>query len=264
MKILLIFLVAVSMSCQSTSTNQPILKEDKVNRTKGKILFVLSNAQFYGASKIKTANHFSEIVLPYDVLAKAEYTIDFVSPQGGPVPLGYIDTSDVIVKQHLDDPQFMDLFEHTKNPSEVNPANYKAIFYAGGGSAMFGVPENKSIQNIAMEIYEKHNGIISTICHGTAGIVHLKKQNGEYLVKDKEVNGFPDKFESMQDEYYQEFPFSIEQIVQERGGQFSYSEQGWDAYYVKDGKLITGQDPSGASIVATKIVEALEMAPLKS
>jgi len=260
----MLLLVAVFMGCQSTPSSQEMVKEAEVENSKGKILFILSNAHYYGESDIKTANHFSEIVLPYDVLVKAGYTVDFVSPEGGAIPLGYLNTSDAIAKQYIYDGEFMDLLEHTKKPSAINASDYKAVFYGGGGSAMFGVPENEAIQKIAMEVYEKQNGIVSAVCHGTAGIVHLKTQDGKYLVEGKKVNGFPDKFENMKGKYYQAFPFSIEQIIQERGGDFTYSEEGWDGFFVVDDRLITGQDPTGAAMVATKLVEALAKDKLKS
>ena len=258
------FLIVAFVSCQSTPPVPQKIVETKVEKIKGKILFIVSNAHYYGESDINTANHFSEIVLPYDVLVKAGYAVDFVSPEGGAIPLGYLTTSDATVKQYLYDAAFMDLLEHTKKPSAVNAADYQAVFYGGGGSAMFGVPENEAIQNIAMTVYEKQQGIVSAVCHGTAGIVHLKTQDGRYLVEGKKVNGFPDKFENMQGRYYKEFPFSIEQIIRDRGGDFRYSEEGWDGFFVVDGKLITGQDPTGAAMVATKVVEALEAIKLKS
>ncbi|MBK9566099.1 MAG: peptidase, partial [Saprospiraceae bacterium] len=63
-------------------------------------------------------------------------------------------------------------------PNEIIADNYLAIFYSGGGSAMYGVADDTTIQDIARKIYNK-NGVVSTICHGTAGIVHLKDENGK-------------------------------------------------------------------------------------
>ena len=59
---------------------------------------------------------------------------------------------------------------------------------------MFGVPENKEIQDLAINIYEKNKGVVSAICHGTAGIVHIKTKEGKYLYENKEVNGFSRPF----------------------------------------------------------------------
>ena len=54
------------------------------------------------------------------------------------------------------------------------------------------------------------------------------------------------------------FPFSIQEIIKERGGDFQFSEEGWDGFMVSDGRLISGQDPSAAGLVAEKVIETLE------
>ena len=119
----------------------------------------------------------------------------------------------------------MDKLKTTFKASDINPDKYKAVYYGGGGAAMFGVPENKTIQTIATAVY-KNRGIVSAICHGAAGLVHLKDEHGNYLYEGKQVNGFPDLFENKEAEYYKTFPFSIEEAIKERGGNFIYSKEG--------------------------------------
>ena len=62
----------------------------------------------------------------------------------------------------------------------------------------------------------------------------------------------------MEADYYKTFPFSIQQKIIERGGDFQFSKEGWDDFYMADGRLITGQDPSAAASVARKVVETLQ------
>lgn len=251
----LIFCVVLFLLPGSIDTEA---SRSKTPKSGYKILFIVSNAHFYGESDLNAANHFAEIVFPYDKLVKAGYTVDFVSPEGGAIPLGYIQTSDPLIKQYLYDGDFMDLLESTKKPSDVQSSDYKAVYYGGGGAAMFGVPENEAIQKIVMEVYEEQRGIIAAVCHGSAGLAYLKTKNGLYLVAGKNVNGFPDMFENMEAAYYKTFPFSIEQQLQQNGGNFQYSKEGWDGFTVTDGRLITGQDPSAAALVAEKIIANLK------
>ena len=237
------------MNC--TSTKKEISKTNK-----NKILFVVSNQHTYGNTKINAANHFGEIVFAYDVFINNNYDVDFVSPKGGAIPIGYLSTSDSIQKKYIYDFQLMNKLKNTKPPNLITSKNYKAIYYVGGGAAMFGVPENKQIQKMALDIYN-NNGILSAICHGTAGIVNIKNTKGQYIYNDKKVNGFPDKFENKNGKYYESFPFSIEEIIKKRGGKFSYSDKGWDNYFTVDGRLITGQDPTAAASVAKEIIKQL-------
>ncbi|MEP5611033.1 MAG: type 1 glutamine amidotransferase domain-containing protein [Cyclobacteriaceae bacterium] len=246
--------IIAALLCMCACSVKPVEQTTDEN---GKILFVVSNAHYYGSSDINAANHFAEIVLAYDVLWKAGYVIDFVSPEGGAIPVGYINTSDSIIKKYLYDGSFMDLLESTKSPEEIKSSDYKAVYYSGGGSAMFGVFDNQQIQKVVMDVYEQNNGIVSAVCHGTAGIVNLQKSDGTYLVSGKRVNGFPDLFENMEARYYKEFPFSIQNAIEENGGIFKYSEEGWDNYLEIDGRLITGQDPTSSTQVAEQIILAL-------
>ncbi|RQO74059.1 hypothetical protein DBR43_01240 [Pedobacter sp. KBW06] len=222
-----------------------------------KILFVTSNQDFYGNTKITTSNHFGEIVVPYDAFTKAGYTVDFISPKGGAIPIGYINSSDSIQKKHLYDGWFMDKLGHTKKPTEIIAGNYLAIFYSGGGAAMYGVAEDKAIQKIAREIYNK-NGVVSALCHGTAGIAFLKDENGNSLYRGRKITGYPDKFENKEMEYYKAFPFSIDKAIKNNDGNFVYAEKGGDGFYIVDGRFVTGQDPSSASKVANEIITILD------
>ena len=223
-----------------------------------KILFVVSNAHYYGDSDIEATNHFPEIIYAYEEFAKAGYEIDFVSPEGGSIAIGYISSSDSIMKKYLYDAAFMDKLEHTLSPSQVDADNYMATYFTGGGSAMFTVPDSDEIHAIAAKIYERNGGIVSAICHGTAGIADLKLSSGDYLVDGKNITGFPDLFENKKRSYYAQFPFSIEEQVRKNGGLFDYSREGWDGHQVTDGRVITGQDPTSAHLVAREVIRSLE------
>lgn len=227
------------------------------NLSGDRILFIVSNAHYYGDSELPTGNSYSEIVNAYDTFKKAGYIIDFVSPEGGSIPLAYINTTDSVQKAYLYNSDFMFSLKHTKKPDEINPEDYKAVHYIGGGSAMFGVPENTGIQKIVMTIYEEQEGIISSVCHGTAGIVHLKTKNGKYLVNGKTVNGYPDAFEREGAEYFKQFPFLITKTIEERGGTFTYSPRN-SIHVEEDGNLITGQNYLSSKHVALRIIEKLE------
>lgn len=228
------------------------------NKQEVKVLFVVSNADHYGDSDISTANHFAELVYPYEVLKEAGYTVDFMSPEGGAVPLGYFDPADSLLKSYMYDCNFMNLLKETLSPGMVDPSQYAAIYYGGGGAAMFGVADNQEIQKIAEYIYQKNTGIVSAVCHGSIGIANLKDSAGDFLVSGKKINGFPDIFENKEAKYYQEFEHSVEGLLKLRKADFKYSEEGWDGYYQVDGRIITGQDPTAAAKVAELIIQKLE------
>jgi putative intracellular protease/amidase len=134
--------------------------------------------------------------------------------------------------------------------------SYKAVYYVGGGSAMYNVPKNKQIQTIALKVYEENKGIISSVCHGTAGIVNLKTNDGKYLVAGKKISGYPDSFEKQDGEYFKYFPFLIQKTIEERGGIFKFSK-GNISHVETDGRIVTGQNFQSSSDVALKIIELI-------
>ena len=230
---------------------------ENTNKSGDKILFIVSNAHYYGKSDLKTGNSFSEIVNAYDTFVKAGYYVDFVSPEGESIPLAYIDTSDPLQKEYLYNQDFMYSLKNTMNPSQVDASNYKAVHYIGGGSAMFGVPENKEIQEISMIVYEEYNGIISSVCHGTAGIVNLKTKYGKYLVEGKTVNGYPDSYERKGAEYLKYFPFMIQETIEKRGGTFNFSPRN-EVHVESQDNVITGQNYLSSRDVALEVIKIIE------
>ena len=230
-----------------------------------RILFVVSNAHFHGESALPAGVSFSEIVKAHKVFMEAGYTVDFVSPQGGAIPLSYINTSVPEHKAYLYNSDFMYAIGHTLKPEQVQPADYRAVHYVGGSNAMYGVADNQAIQNITMEIYEEHGGVVSSVCHGTAGIVNLKTRDGRYLVNGKRISGYPEVYESKTRDYFKHFPFLIQQTIERHGGHFFYSERGTPHVEV-DGRIVTGQNHLSSPMVARKMIEILnrEKRPLQA
>ena len=229
---------------------------EKSNQNGDKILFIVSNVSFHGESDIPTGNSFSEIVNAYDTFKKAGFTVDFVSPEGGSIPLAYINTSNSLQKKLLYNQDFMYALKNTKKPKEIDAKKYKAVHYIGGGSAMYDVPVNQEIQKIAMTIFEEYNGIISSVCHGTAGIVNLKTKDGKYLVNGKIISGYPEAYEKEGAAYFKQFPFLIQKTIEERGGTFKYSPRN-SVHVEAQGNVITGQNYLSSEHVALKIIENL-------
>ncbi len=226
------------------------------NKSGQKVLFITSNARFYGDSDIRTGNSMAELVKAHEVFDSAGYTVDFMSPSGGDIPIGYLNYKDDLQMQYLRNSDFMYAISHTKSVDEIDPKDYQAVYFVGGGSAMFDVPENQQINKLAMSIYEDYGGVISAVCHGTAGIVHLKTQNGEYLVHGKTVSGYPDEYEHKDRPYFKTFPFLIGETITSRGGNFQYSPR--ETIHVEsDSRLVTGQNHLSAQRVARRVVEIL-------
>lgn len=222
-----------------------------------RVLLVLSSAALMPGSTLSAGNSFSELSRAYASLRAAGYSVQAVSPEGGAVPLAYVDASDPVQRAQLYDPDFMHLLAQTLRPEQVRAQDYAAVFFIGGSAAMFGVAENEGIQKLTMAIYEQHQGVVAAVCHGSAGLVNLRMADGSPLVAGRRVTGYPDMFENRSAPYYKTFPFSIEQRLKEGGGRFEHGARG-QPHVVVDGRLVSGMNWESTRGVAEALVRAVE------
>ncbi len=228
-------------------------KKDSSTMNK-KILFVVTSHDKKGSTGQPTGYYLSEVSHPWAVLHAAGYVIDFVSPKGGKAPVDGFNLDDVTNKAFWGNAEYRQKIENTLNPSEVNPADYVAIHYAGGHGTMWDFADNLELAAIAAKIYE-NGGAVSAVCHGPAGLVNIKLSNGTYLVAGKRVNAFTNE-EEIAVKLENVVPFMLETKLIERGAIFEKAGL-WQEKVVVDGRLITGQNPASAKKVGAEMLKVL-------
>ena len=242
-----------SVGAPQGSTHTDI--ETPARDSQGRILFILASAGVHGSSTIPASISFGEVVHAWDTFHAAGYAVDFVTPDGGDVPILNAYVSDDVAPR-LEDARIMRGLRNTATPAQIDPDRYRAVYYVGGSNAMYGVPEHPALQRIATHVYERNGGVISAVCHGTAGIVHIRLANGRYLVSGKRISGYPEDHEDQNAAYFREFPFLIQQTVEARGGAFHMVDS--QAPYIEiDGRVVTGQNYASAAPVAEAVVDVL-------
>ena len=222
-----------------------------------KVLLVVSNVHQYPGTKVNAGNNFPELAYTYDAFRKAGYAVDFVSPEGGAVPLEMIVTSDELLKKYLYDSDFMWALAHTKPVAEVRADEYAGMAFVGGGAAIVGIPDNKPLQDIALRIYEQQGGVIAAICHGTEGIKNLKLSDGTFLIQGKVLTSFPDAFLNKESPVYKAYPFSAEGSIKRQGGIFRHGASG-KSHVEVDGRLVTGMSWESSVGVAESMIRLIE------
>ncbi|PKV46529.1 putative intracellular protease/amidase [Janthinobacterium sp. 61] len=232
-------------------------REPAAPRQARKVLLVVSNVHQYPGTKINAGNNFPELAYTYDAFRKAGYAVDFVSPEGGAIPLEMIVTSDELLKRHLYDSDFMWALAHTKPVSEVRADEYAGMAFVGGGAAIVGIPENKPLQDIALRIYEQQGGVIAAICHGTEGIKNLKLSDGTFLIQGKVLTSFPDAYLNKESPVYKAYPFSAEASIKRHGGIFRHGANG-KSHVEVDGRLVTGMSWESSVGVAESMIRLFQ------
>ena len=224
----------------------------------GRVLFVLASSKVHGRSSLPASISFGEVVHAWDVFQAAGYAVDFVSPEGGAVPILDTYVSQEVAHRRQDD-RIMSGLRNTARPAQIDPAQYRSVYFVGGSNAMYGVPENPHLQQIALHVYERNGGVVSAVCHGTAGIVNIKRADGRHLIAGKRITGYPEEHENQTAAYFKELPFLMRKTIEARGATF-LARDGNQPYVEVDGRVVTGQNYLSAKPVAQAVVELLHQA----
>ena len=220
-----------------------------------KVLFVLTSHDKLGDTGQETGFYLSEVTHPYHVFEQAGVEVEFVSPKGGKAPMIGIDLKDPVNKAFMDDSAKLAKVEQTLSPTEINPDDYDAIFYAGGHGTMWDFPKNEKLAQIAAEIYEQ-GGVVGAVCHGPAGLINIKLSDGTYLVAGKRVSSFTNE-EEVAVELRDVVPFLLESTWIERGARHTKSPN-FQAHVEVSDRLVTGQNPASATGVGEQMVHLLK------
>lgn len=223
-----------------------------------KILVVLTSVEKYPNLKRATGLWLGEAVHFVSKVEAAGYQVDYVSPRGGYTP---IDPHSLAMADETDwtwyqNKEFMNRLGSTLKPTEVNPYDYVAIYFAGGHGVIWDFPDNEALQTISRIIYE-NAGYVSSVCHGAAGLLNIKLSDGSLLVKGKKVTGFSNEEEKLA-ELDQYVPFLTETELMNRGAIYQKADEPWAAFAIEDNRVITGQNPASGGTVAELLLKALE------
>ncbi|MDA3921614.1 MAG: type 1 glutamine amidotransferase domain-containing protein [Salinisphaera sp.] len=218
--------------------------------TRKPVLIVLTSHATKGEGGDPTGFFLGEVTHPMAVLEAADIPVAFASIDGGEPPVDGMDLDDETNARYWNNHAFRAAIRSTQKLADVNPADYAAIFFAGGHGAMWDLPNSQAVADTTRAIYES-GGIVGAVCHGPAALVNVKLSNGDYLVAGKKISAFTDSEEravGLEDVV----PFLLASRLGERGADHQPADD-WSVQTVVDGRLVTGQNPQSA----TRVGEAL-------
>jgi putative intracellular protease/amidase len=223
-----------------------------------KLLIVLTSHSALGNTGEKTGFWIEEFATPYYVLADAGAEITIASPNGGQPPVDpkseKADAQTVSTKRFYKDIDLIDKVAFLLKLSEINYADYDAVFYAGGHGPMWDLANDKNSIKLIEDFYN-HKKPVAFVCHAPAALIKVKAEDGEPLVKGKKVTGFSDSEEEIVG-LTKVVPFLLEDELKKLGAHYSKGTD-WSSYTQQDGLLITGQNPGSSEEVAKLLLKTL-------
>ncbi|WP_333624862.1 type 1 glutamine amidotransferase domain-containing protein [Sphingobacterium siyangense] len=232
------------------------MKKDKL-----KVLVVLTSHDQLGDTGEKTGFWIEEFAAPYYVLQDAGVDVTIASPKGGQPPLdpksALPDFQTEATKRFDADKELQIKLANSIPLDHINEQDYDAVFYPGGHGPLWDLTNDKT--SIALiESFWAHNKPVAAVCHAPAVFRFVKNSDGTPLVKGKKVTGFSNSEEEAV-QLTDVVPFLVEDELIKLGALYSKGED-WHSYVVKDGLLITGQNPGSSEETAKALLNVLSEA----
>ncbi len=223
------------------------------------ILIVLTSHDTLGDTGRKTGFWLEEFAAPYYAFLDAGARITLASPQGGQPPLDPKsddpDAQTDDTRHFQKDAEAQRILASTHRLSEVQPADYDAVFYPGGHGPLWDLAEDaKSVALI--ETMLAAGKPVAAVCHAPGVLRHAKTADGKPLVQGRQVTGFSNAEEAAV-QLTDVVPFLVEDELKKLGGLYS-SGADWQSHVVSDGLLITGQNPGSSVGVAEALLQRLK------
>lgn len=224
-----------------------------------KILFVVTSHDTMGSSGRKTGIWIEEFAAPYFFFKDAGKEITIASPKGGQAPIdpksNAPENQTPATVRYYKDPETIKRLANTVPLSSVDQKDFDTVFYPGGHGPMWDLPDDKESIRI-LESFNRAGKIMTLMCHSPVALKNVKGLDGDWLIRGRRVTAFTNGEES-EAELTWIVPFLLEDMLRGRGANYLKGEN-WLPFVVRDGKLITGQNPASSVLAAQTVMDVFE------
>ncbi len=216
-----------------------------------RILMIVTSAERMPSGK-ETGLWLEEFAVPYLQFREAGAEIEVASPKGGATPIDPRSKPDP--DQERAWAEAAGRLRDTKSLDDIDPGRFDAVFLPGGHGTMFDLPEDRRLAGI-LERLEADGKVIAAVCHGPAGLVGARRGDGKPLVEGRRIAAFTDA-EERAVELQDDVPFLLETRLRELGAHVETVDN-FQEHAIRDGRLVTGQNPPSSKLTARLTLQAL-------
>lgn len=196
-----------------------------------------------------------EITGPYYQFADAGCEVFIVSVSGGKITIDEASLGENFVTDN--DRRFQQenglaLLENAASIGDFDLNDVDCIFLAGGHGTCVDFPNG--LAQLVSDAAAMGK-IVGAVCHGPLGLLGAITPEGQPLIAGKQVCGFSNE-EEVQVGLHEKVPFLLQNQMQELGAQYVCGEP-WSEFAVRDGSLVTGQNPQSSVMAARLCLEGL-------
>ncbi len=223
-----------------------------------KILMVLTSHDQLGDTDRKTGFWLEEFAAPYYVFNDAGAEITIASPLGGHPPIDpnsdaeYAQTEDT--NRFKTDESAKAQLASSLKLSDIDADNYDAVFYPGGHGPLWDLTNDQDNKNI-IESFASNDRPIGAVCHASGVLRDVVGKDGTPFVSGRRVTGFSNSEEEAAG-LTSIVPYLVEDALSAKGGIYEKGDD-WAPLAIRDGNLITGQNPASSSQAAKELLALL-------
>ncbi|GGS64010.1 type 1 glutamine amidotransferase domain-containing protein [Streptomyces griseoviridis] len=221
-----------------------------------KVLIVLTSHDRLGDTGRKTGFWLEELAAPYYRFKEAGWDITLASPEGGRPPLDPKSNEPGFrteeTRRFEADQEAVAALAHTVRLDGVSADDFDTVFYPGGHGPLWDLAEDADSVRL-IESTLRAGKPLALVCHAPGVLRHAVNEDGTPLVQGRDVTGFANSEEdgvALTDIV----PFLVEDELKRLGGTYTKTDD-WQPYVVRDGLLITGQNPASSGPAASALVE---------
>lgn len=231
-------------------------------QTKPRILIITTSAATMTGSDKPTGLWLEELTTPYYAFLDGGAEVTLASIAGGKVPVDPNSVkpageNDPSVERALKDDAFQALVADTPRFDRLDSAGFDAIFLPGGHGTMFDYPGSAALAQLVAD-FDAAGKVVAAVCHGPAGLVGARRADGTPMVAGRRVAAFTDSEERAVG-LAEAVPFLLSSRLRELGARIEAGPD-FEPFAIRDGNLVTGQNPASAEPIARLVFEAMKEA----
>lgn len=203
----------------------------------------------------KTGVWLSTVTDPYWLFRDAGYAVEIGSLQGAAPPIDPRSGSErALPARFRHDDAALHAFNEATCLDCVDGRRYAAVFLAGGHGALWDFPTSAPLRGV-VEHAARERKPIGAVGHGTAAWLGARI-DGRPLVAGRRLACFTDQ-EEERAHWVSHVPYSLEQRLKGEGAGV-VAGAALASHAVRDGPLLSGQNPASAAAAARLVLEALK------
>lgn len=221
-----------------------------------KVLFIVTSHARLGDTGKPTGLWLEELATPWFAVRDAGHAVALASPAGGAVPVDPASEADATpaMQRFRADAESKQALANALPLAALDWRDYDAVFLPGGHGPMWDLANNEAAAQLVSASFAAGRPV-AAICHGPAGLIGAASEDGRPLVAGRRLACFTNAEERAVG-LAEVVPFLLADRLQALGAQLSAAPD-FQPHAVRDGLLITGQNPASSGPAAQLLLAAL-------